>query len=612
METRRRWTVRGTVVVAVGALLFAGACDYGAGTGEGDEGGCGAEDFTGVEELAQPLTNLATPCSYATPGGVPTMTIVLADDEIGVVSKRAVDGAMLVNGHACGGALASTLKRINVTGSTGTNTIILDFANGTFAPGYGTGQGTPGVVVDLVSGANDAFKIRGYTGTDTITFGADGVAWNTDTVKDATLANVDDVVVSLGAGNDTFSGSGGYGTGNAYAGVLTVYGGDGNDTISGGTGADILNGGDGNDTLRGALDAAGDTAADTLNGDAGNDTFDCGNASNGGDVMNGGAGTDTVSYAGRTNALTVTMGAGANDGEAGENDTIAADVEVVVGGAGNDTLTGSANADTIYGGPGNDTITGGDGDDTLHGDAGDDTFVCGADADGADVFNGGAGTDTVTYAARGVGEDVTVTIDNVANDGESGELDNVKTDVENLIGGAGDDNFTGSASANVLTGGAGDDTLNGGAGDDTFLEGAADSGSDTFIGGTGTDTVDYSARTGDLTITMDGTADDGLAGELDNVGTDIENVLCGSGDDTVTGNALANLIEGGAGDDTLSGGAGNDELYGGAGDDILDGGAGDDILDGGSDTTADVLDCGPGEGDIAIFDPDETPINCEL
>jgi len=47
---------------------------------------------------------------------------------------------------------------------------------------------------------------------------------------------------------------------------------------------------------------------------------------------------------------------------------------------------------------------------------------------------------------------VTVTLDDVANDGRSAEGDNVKADVENLNGGSANDRFTGDADANVLLG----------------------------------------------------------------------------------------------------------------------------------------------------------------
>ena len=52
-------------------------------------------------------------------------------------------------------------------------------------------------------------------------------------------------------------------------------------------------------------------------------------------------------------------------------------------------------------------------------------------------------------------------------------------------------------------------------------------------------------------------------------------------DDTINGNALANILAGGEGNDTLNGRAGNDELFGEADNDILRGGNGDDTLAGG-------------------------------
>jgi Ca2+-binding RTX toxin-like protein len=543
---------------------------------------------------------------------VPTATIAVADGETAIVSKRSIDNAILVNGVACVSvtlpvttATSANIKRIVVTGSGGANTVIFDFINGSFAPGYGT---TTGVAVDL-GGGTDAFKIRGSGSADTVTFGADGFSFNADTVKDGTITGVEEVVVSLGAGNDVFSGSGGYGTGLPYASALEAYGGEGNDTLTGGTGADTLHGGAGNDTLRGATDAALDVAADILNGDAGNDLFDAGNATNGGDTFNGGADTDTVSYANRTVAVVVTVGAGSNDGQASEADTVAGDIEVVTGGAGNYTLTGGTGDETLNGGPGDDTLSGGAGADILNGDAGDDTFLSAA-LDGADVYNGGAGIDTMSYAGRSAA--VVVSLDGVALDGEDGELDNVKTDVEDIIGGSGNDTLTGSASDNVLTGGAGNDTLYGLAGNDTFDEGAVATGSDTFHGGPGVDTVDYSARVAALLVTMgNNTADDGLSGEADDVRDDIENLIGGTGDDVITGNALANNIDGGDGADTLAGGAGNDILFGGAGVDALSGGDGDDLLDGGAGTDT-PLDCGAGDGDIIILGSGETATGCEL
>ncbi|MCX5743506.1 MAG: calcium-binding protein [Proteobacteria bacterium] len=434
---------------------------------------------------------------------------------------------------------------------------------GYFAPGV---TGAVGIDIDLISGT-DAVKIRGGKTADTFVFGSTGATFNADLFKDIAFANVDTFVVSMSDGDDTFSGAGSVATGGAaFATAVTVYGGAGNDTIRGGAGDDTLDGGDGNDT------------------------FNQGTATDGADIMTGGAGADTADYSARTNAVTVTIDATANDGEASEADKVSTDIETVKGGAGNDT------------------ITGGLGNDTLYGDAGNDTFNEGAATSGADVINGGAGTDTASYALRSVA--VTVVIDGAALDGESGELDKVMTDVENVTGGDGDDTITGSASDNVLDGGLGNDTLNGGlgndtlkggagndvengdAGDDTFDEGSATNGADSFHGGAGIDTVTYTARTNDLVSVMDGVTGGGEASECDLVFTDVENFVGGAGDDAIDGNAADNQLEGGAGVDTINGLAG---------DDVIDGNVG-----------ADVIDCGIGDGDVLLDTTTGSAANCEL
>lgn len=100
----------------------------------------------------------------------------------------------------------------------------------------------------------------------------------------------------------------------------------------------------------------------------------------------------------------------------------------LTGGAGNDVLVGDDEAGDP--GSGNDTMDGGIGADTLR---------------------GGDGIDTAGYAHRASA--VTVTLDDVAGDGQAGEHDNVRSDVENVVGGAGGDAITGSATRNVLVGG---------------------------------------------------------------------------------------------------------------------------------------------------------------
>lgn len=135
----------------------------------------------------------------------------------------------------------------------------------------------------------------------------------------------------------------------------------------------------------------------------------------------------------------------ADDGEAGENDEIEADVENLSGGSGADRLLGNGGANTLAGGPGNDVLDG---------------------AGAGDVFVGGGGTDLADYSSR---EDpVVVDIGGGTNDGETGEGDDVRGDVENVRGGAGNDTLTGDDGANLLRGGAGTDVLDGRDGNDVL------------------------------------------------------------------------------------------------------------------------------------------------
>lgn len=149
-----------------------------------------------------------------------------------------------------------------------------------------------------------------------------------------------------------------------------------------------LVGGSGSDVI------AGTAAANALYGGDGNDVF---YADAGADTYFGEAGTDEVTYADRTEAVTVGIGTYADDGSGADGpatarDNVRTDVENVVGGAGNDSLSGSTAANALRGGPGADTITGGAGADSLFGDDGDDTLYA-RDSVADAVPNGGTGTD---------------------------------------------------------------------------------------------------------------------------------------------------------------------------------------------------------------------------
>jgi hypothetical protein len=150
--------------------------------------------------------------------------------------------------------------------------------------------------------------------------------------------------------------------------VCAVYAGRGQDDVRltgisscdvrGGAGDDRLAGGDGTASLDGGH---GD---DQLTGGAGNDGLGGGAGS---DVIRGGGGRDSVGYVDRRRPLSVSLDGRANDGERGEHDLVAPDVENVTGGSADDRITGSAAANQLTGGAGSDVIRGGAGDDRLEG-----------------------------------------------------------------------------------------------------------------------------------------------------------------------------------------------------------------------------------------------------
>src|SRR5262249_54416132 len=156
---------------------------------------------------------------------------------------------------------------------------------------------------------------------------------------------------------------------------------------------DTLTGGNGNDQI------FGDDGNDRLDGRAGKDTLD------------GGAnGFDTADYSYRSVPVNVSLDGAQNDGYNSGNNSAPAqyndsgqdkvvNIEAVLGGTGNDTLTGSSSADWFDGGGGTDSIKAGDGNDTItggtaadiaYGEGGNDFFFFQDST--ADQFLGGAGT----------------------------------------------------------------------------------------------------------------------------------------------------------------------------------------------------------------------------
>lgn len=209
----------------------------------------------------------------------------------------------------------------------------------------------------------------------------------------------------------------------------------------------------------------------------------------------GGAGHDLVSYRAADAGVVVDLADGlANDGRPGDREDLASDFEV---------LLGSEFADTLFGTPTPDVIAGAGGRDVLAGGGGDDLFQSYAGRDGADDYHGGPGRDTIDYFGRS--EPLAVSLDNVANDGERGEGDNVRSNVENISGGSAGDVLDSLGAFSRLEGRGGDDFLFGGFGPDTLIGGP---GVDSLDAGDGEDVVD--SRDGQLDTVDCGTGADTL------------------------------------------------------------------------------------------------------
>ena len=395
--------------------------------------------------------------------------------------------------------------------------------------------------------------------------------------------------------------------------------GSGDDAVTGNDAANYLQGRDGNDDLRGG------GGNDVLEGGAGADRLD------------GGPGLDWASYQQSNAGVTVNMAEGTLTGDHAEGDVLV-NIENVIGSAYADVLTGDDGANSLEGGAGADRLAGG---------AGEDSASYAQSAAGVtvrlhsiEVRGGDAEGDTFTAM---------VTVEYMDSDGDSQQQ--TVPDIENLVGSAHADTLAGDSRANRLDGGAGDDRLFGGpgGGDDILLGGAgADAlyggigddvleggpDADTLRGGPGADTASYKQSAAGVEIRLHSNvvqAGDAEGDVLD----DIENLIGSAYADILEGDAGANRLDGGAGEDWLSyagsdagvdvrlrngtgvgghaegdvfagfeniegsdfndifggdgndnhlsGGAGNDGLWGGNGNDVLEGGAGADRLYGGGD-----------------------------
>ncbi|MEF8707541.1 MAG: DUF4347 domain-containing protein [Candidatus Accumulibacter propinquus] len=484
---------------------------------------------------------------------------------------------------------------------------------------------------------------RGGGSTDTLyanwSTATTAISWinalDTDqSVNGVTVKNIERLLITTGAGNDSIDNSYVGNTSNDYLAT-----GAGNDTLNGGAGNDTLVGGNGDDIY--IVDAVGDVVTEL--------------ALEGTDLIQSSV---TLTLVANVENLTLT-GTTAINGTGNVLDN------VLRGNAAGNLLTGDAGNDTLTGGGGADNLTGGTGKDTFRYTAATDSTLAAYDvindfaSDEQIAFSGMAGitaysgsytyTTSVADTVGAIQGDGGITNRHVFfTDGSHGYLyikgagsgvsfDGTLIKFAGITSAPGAAQLTrpieGGSGNDTLIGGAGDDLLDGGAGSD-FLNGAT--GADTMLGGDGTDAycVDHA---GDL---VSETNADLASGGNDIVysylaaytlTTNVERLrLMLAGASNGTGNALDNtlyagdgnnVLDGAAGNDTVSyvfAGAGvtvslatagaqatsgsgsdtlisienligsgfNDSLVGNAGNNVLDGGAGSDFLNGatGADT----------------------------
>ncbi len=591
------------------------------------EGGLGNDTLTG------------NTVSYASAAGAVTVNLATVGPQdtgaagLDTISALSVIGSAFADtltGNSNGNTLDGGAGADTMTGGLGNDTYVVDDPNDvvveqanegtdtvTTAASYTLGDNIENLVLLGTGNFNGTGNglgnvLTGNAGNNTLD-GAGGI----DTASYA--AATASVTVSLALAGAQNTGGAGIDTlvqvenldGSAFADTLT--GDAGNNILSGGAGDDILEGGAGNDTIRGGgftgsgfdtasyahatsgvtVRIATSSAQDT--GGAGIDTlisisrligssFDDtlrggGNWTGFMSVVEGGLGNDTLigtgpdiaSYASAQGGVTVNLAitTGQDTGAAGI-DTLT-NIGSLIGSAFDDVLTGKSGANTLTGGAGNDTLDGGAGNDQLIGGIGDDTYV----------------VDVVPTGSSGPGDYIT----ELANEG----IDTVYTafsytlgaNLENLfLTGTGSVSGTGNELSNRLNGNDGDNLLTGLEGNDK-IDGKL--GADNMRGGLGDDlyTVD---NAGDRVRENAGEGIDTVRSFVTlTLAANVENLqLQGTDNLNGTGNDLANVLSGNAGNNILDGKAGADTMNGGAGDDtyVVDD-PGDVVADGanqGNDT----------------------------
>jgi Ca2+-binding RTX toxin-like protein len=491
------------------------------------QGGAGNDTIDGGSSTGLAVVDY----SYVTSGNINFTVGSAAYTPISISSSdidqvRNIEGII---GGAGNDSLVGDAKANYLGGSGGNDTLLGGAGDDTLSAGYGSDSLDGGDGNDIIdfsfltasSGIAITMTLTGSTPNSvsrSLNIGGNVTVNETDT-----FVNFEGVIGS--AGNDSLTGDGGANYLGGGLGNDSFVGGLGNDTIDGGDGIDLLDyssrlaginisvalndgtyvtayvgasetdllrnienlsGGAGDDTL------IGDSLSNLLMGNAGNDSLFGGLGNDtiagmsGNDVADGGDGLDTVDFSTRSVGVSLVL-AGASNAAAvvggTETDTIR-NVENIVGGSAADTLGGDGNDNSLFGGAGNDSLFGANGNDLFVGGAGNDTI------------DGGLGNDTLDYSATLTGTNISVVMNGSINATAfigASERDTFNN-IENILGGAGNDTLTGDSNANFLSGGAGNDLIFGGG-----------LGNDTLWGGTGNDMIQINRNNAGLTgMSIDG------------------------------------------------------------------------------------------------------------
>ncbi|MDP2847477.1 MAG: FecR domain-containing protein, partial [Humidesulfovibrio sp.] len=621
--------------------------DYIVGSAADDtiEGGEGNDTLYGGGSSA-----LGNTLSFANAGSAVTFTLFDGlHTGIGAsVGNDYTYGFANLHGSSFGDQLTGDANNNMIIGMSGDDVLSGAGGNDSLMGGTGDDTLTGGAGDDLLEGGqgSDTADYSAATSNLTITLTNGGAAVNAGALGNDVLIGIENL--TGGSGNDFFKGD---------DSNNTLIGNAGDDTLIGRVGEDTLDGGDGIDTVDYSQDGgnaaiyihdAGGWTVDDTNGtsdfvsgiekiilnDADYSTGLSTNAKLTDAMLTAISGSSTFTIDGSnltgTNALRVD----------GSNVTSAYNLQLI-GGGGNDSLTGGAGHDTfdmgitmtrddnIDGGTGLDTLNFTQQDQTDNVQVGDLAGVTGVEIvklgdaetwlwisgdtgcdDLSDKLDAGhnyltidgralTGTNALTFEVSDTGASFTYEIF-----GGNG--------ADSLCGGDNADTISGGAGNDTLEGGAGADDLTGGAGNDTFEMGSTLTRDDNIDGGTGLDTLRFTQqdqanddelydlqgvtgveiiKLGDAITKLWISGDTGCGDLSDNLdaghnyltidGRDLTGTNALTFEVSDTGASFTYEIFGGNGADSLCGGDNADTISGGAGDDTLFGDAGADILTGG-------------------------------